>query len=767
MKNKLNILSFLIFITINLFAQNTNKITLFGFISDSIQNPIPYTTIEVLKSDSSFKYGAITDSTGVFHIDSIKSNQYIIKISALGYKTEYKNIKVITDKKTFSLGWIPMKLNTELLNEIVVNAHKTGYTIQVDKSLFYPDSTLIKQSKDALDLINKIPEIRVNKKNNKIKVLGNSNVLVLINGVNNGRTLKSIPPADIERIEIITNPSAKYNSDVANILNVILKDKRTKGISVYTDLSLCMHQKNHQAFTQISYNYKKVRVFVNYNAYFSKMLSLDTTYREEGIYKYTTIPLKETVYNSDFQNIQYGFDFSPNKTFKLNFTGQLNYEKSFGLTKSKTLHIQNDTNLSNKTLYDNDFNFNNIQQNYSLYLEKKFNKFNIISFTSNLYFLENTVNSFYKTLNLINNINSISKQNSINSKIDYTHKFSKAINFESGYQFYSRNINNNVNDANSLNESNYFDMRNSIYVNSIFKFNKFGMQTGVRVENLEIQLYDSINNNYTKILPYISINQKINKNNNIRLSYNERLNYPAFYQLNPYTYVSPDSINYSSGNPYLKPETNHNVNLQYVYNKNNFYSAISFKYKNVNNIIIENLYSQNGILKSKYFNKGKAENYTCNLETSFSLFDLFDIDVSVSGSYSMFKDNSEHNGFSYYSEIQFYSPLPWEIDLDIDLILFDKSINYNGDESASLLIDEIALSKDISDNLTIGFSVWEPLFKAIDKEYIWTKTYTESSISLITNNTCYMFNLTYIFNKGKKAKKVKHESLMEYNKKEK
>ena len=770
MKN-IQILFLLIFVTVNIFSQNTNKTKLVGFVSDSIQNPIPYTTIEVLNSDSVIQYGAITDSTGIFRIDSVKANSYIIKISAIGYKTKFIKTSVSADKKTFSLGWIPMKINTELLNEVVISAHKTGYHIQVDKSMFYPDSALVKQSKDALDLIKKIPEVHVNKRNDEVKISGNTNVLVLINGVNNGRTLKSIPPEDIERIEIITNPSAKYNSDVANVLNVILKDKRTQGLSVYTDLSLCMHQKNHRAFTQISYNYKNVRFFVNYNGFFSKMLSLDTTLREENIYTNKTIPLDESVYNSGIQTIQYGFDYFPNKTFKINFTGQLNYEKAFGSTDSKTLFVVNDTNLIDEVLYDNTFDYNNIQQNYSLFLEKKIKKNNVISSTTNLYFLENAINSVFNsfsstnTLNSSNYVNSISKQNSVNSKIDYNLKLNEKINLEAGYQFYSRNINNNVNDANTINNSSYFDIRNSVYANSIFKFNKFGIQAGARLENLQIQLYDTIKNSYTKVLPYLVVNHRINSKNNIRLSYNERLNYPVFYQLNPYTYVSPDSVSYSSGNPYLMPEISRNVSLQYVYNSNNFYSAVSLKYQNVDNIIIEELYSQNGILQSKYFNKGKAGNYICDFETSFSLFDFLDIDLSLTALYTAYKNNSEHNGFSYYSELQLYAPLPFELDLDIDVILFDKSINYNGYESTNLLIDEIALSKDISDNLTIGFSVWEPIFKAIDKERVWTKTYTESAVSQITNNTCYMFNLTYILNKGKKAKKVKHESLMEYNSK--
>jgi len=772
---KTNILILLLTVlTFSVFSQTINKTSVNGYITDSIQNPLAYATIEILNTDSVLKYGAITDSTGIFQIDSVKTDKYIIKISALGYKAKYLKKNIPADKKSFSLGWIVLKINTELLNEVVVNAHKTGYSVSVDKSEFYPDSSLIKQSKNALDLVGKIPEIHVDKKNDGLKVLGNPNVLMLINGINNGRSLKSIPPEDIERIEIITSPSAKYSSDYASVVNVVLKDKRKQGISIYADLSLCMHQKNHLAFMQISYNYKKLRLFINYNGFFSKMLSLDTTNREENIYKFITLPIEKNMFNSNMQSFQYGFDYIPNKTFLINFTGKLSIEDFINYENSKTIFLQNDTIIDD--IYSkNNMVFNDLQQNYSLYLKKHFNKNNSISSTTNIYLLSNTIDVNQNAYSLSNNteessINTIlSKfsQSSINSKIDYSKIFSDKIKIETGYQFYTRTINNNVSDINGITKMKYIDFRNSVYANSIFKLNKNGIQAGLRFENLNIALYDSIKNNYTKPLPYLSLSHKFNKSNNIRLSYNHRLNYPIYYQLNPYNYYSSDSVSSSSGNPYLKPEISHNLNLQYAFNNNNFYSAISLEYRNVNNIIVEDLFSNNGIVKSKYLNKAKADNYICNFECSFSLFDFFEIDALIIGRYSVFKDYTDHNGLSYYSEIEFYSPLPWEIDLDIDVILFDKNITYNGYESTNLLIDEISLSKDIFNDFTIGFSIWEPFLKGIDKERMWTTTYSESLISEYTNNTCYMFNITYMLDKGKKIKKINHESIMEDNRKAK
>ena len=763
----------ILFILPNLiFSQITSRsVRVIGMVTDTNQYPLPYSTVEFLNNNEIIKYGAICDSLGFFNLDSVKNGKYILKISCIGYKTTKQNLIIDTSNTKQLINPISLKIDVKQLETIEINANKTGYFSYVDKSVFYPDSSVLKVSKNAIDVIKRVPEIKVNKKDNTIKVLGNKNVMLLVNGVYNNRALNAITPDEIEKIEVITHPSAKYRSDIASVVNVVLKDKRKQGIDIYSDLSLCLHQKNHMTFTQISYNYKKLRLFINYNAFFSKIINRDTTKGIEDESKYLKFSINDPRFDYNNQEFQYGFDYAPNKTFLINFTGDLKYREMIDKYLGKTIYTQ-DSLPNNEILHKNNTLDNNIQQNYSLYLKKEFNKKNIISLITNLYFLTNTNNSNIENKHLNTALSNINKntifsdmqQSSINSKIDYTYKINKQLKIESGYQLYVRNIKININDNKQISILKYIDYRNSFYANSVLNIKNNGFQAGLRIENLHISLYDTVNNSYTKTLPFISLNHKFKHNNSIKISYNQRLNYPKYYQLNPYTYYSADSININSGNPYLTPEISHNINTNFSFNKKNFFSSIYLEYRNINNIIVESLQTSNGKIISKFNNLGKAEKYISNFNISITLFDLIDFEPDISIEYNTFKDRSEYNGFSYYTEIALYMSLFWDIDLDVNIILQEKRINYNGYEITNAMIDEISLSKYIFNNyFVIGFSVWEPFLKSIDNEKKWTRTYTESVYYEQINNTCYMFNLTFMLNKGRKAKEIKNKLLMEDN----
>ena len=262
LKNRISYIVLFIFVANYLFSQTTSTTSnVVGMVVDSNQYAIPYSTVQFLNKDSVIKYGSMCDEIGLFKLDSVLAGKYIIKISSVGYTSKYNNLLVKKDEPRTRISPIVLYADIYQIGEIEISANETGYISYVDKSVFYPDSSSIKSSKNALDLINKVPEIKVSKQDDIIKVLGNSNVLVLINRVQNNRVLKAIKPSDVERVEVITHPSAKYRSDIASVVNIILKDKRTQGINVYSDVSLCLNEKNHLAFTQVSYTFKKLRFF--------------------------------------------------------------------------------------------------------------------------------------------------------------------------------------------------------------------------------------------------------------------------------------------------------------------------------------------------------------------------------------------------------------------------------------------------------------------------------------------------------------------------
>jgi hypothetical protein len=446
---------FLFFFINTGFSQTTEITSVLGSVVNSKQYPIPYSTILFLNKDSIIKYGGICDSMGLFELETVKNGSYIVKTSSIGYLNEFTTVNINTEKKKTYLRAIMLKTDINQLEEIEINANKTGYTSYVDKTVFFPDSLALKTSKNALDLLNKVPEVKVNKKNDAIKVLGNSNVLVLIDGVHTNRVLKAITPDEIKNIEIITHPSAKYRSDIESVINIVLKDEKKAGISIYSDISLCLHQKNHLAFTQISYTYKKFRVFLNYNAYSAKYINRDTTTRTENPYKYHTYSLNDPSYDFNNQSFQYGFDFIPNKSLLVNFTGKLHLINTINTYQSRTIHTHNDTVLLDDMLSDNHSVDGNAQHNYSLYIKKVINKKHTFSQTTNLYFLNQ---KDYTTLeNKNNQVGQVSETNSqeilsffnqysINSKLDYSFLITKKNNLDLGYQFYSRGIENKIED---------------------------------------------------------------------------------------------------------------------------------------------------------------------------------------------------------------------------------------------------------------------------------------------------------------------------------
>jgi len=604
-----------LFITVfstNVVSQNISSTTVFGGVVNADGNGIQYATIQFLdKTDSITKYGTITKESGLFTLDSVESGNYLIKVSCVGFKTKFRSVNLEHIKKETYLKVFTLQIDTLQLESIKITGKAKGYYEFANKTVFYPDSISLKSSRNTLELLNRMPEIQVNKQTGSISVLGNGNVLVLINGIDNQRMLKVIDPKDIEKIELITHPSAKYRSDITSVVNIVLKDKRKQGFSVYTDLSISLNQKNHFGTIQMAYSLKKWNFFVNYNIMLYRALTHDTTKRVEhsGVnkFQYLSIPLSKSDFNSYMHRIQFGTDFIPNKKTILSFTGQINLSDFSFLSKQKTLYQLNENENESK----NGMNNKNIslQQNYSLFLKRKLSKKNTITWNTNIYFLNDTGNSIlFDTSSILSapyqsiterNQESEYNQFSINSRFDYEYSFTNSTKLEAGYQFYGRNIFSNIGSEGISYSIKYLDYRNSFYGNFISDFDKFGFQVGLRFENFNIKIYDTLKNDYCRFLPSFSLVYKLAKHHTVKFTYNKRLKYPSVYYLNPYEIYNPDSLSYSSGNPYLLPQTTHIIEVKYTYKRKNLNLSLSMEYNYVNDIITEKYEIENG--KWRYF----------------------------------------------------------------------------------------------------------------------------------------------------------------------
>jgi len=765
----------ILFISNTIEAQEVNYTNVSGMVLDSIYKPIEYAVIQLhSKQDPAMTYGALTDTDGKFLIKSIPLGKYHLIVSSLGYQTLKKEIELNNKRKNTKLGLIQLKEAPYKLGEIEITGQKNKVTERIDKTIFVPDSIMLRTAKTGIDVLKKIPEVRV-KNDQTISVLGNTNVLVLINGMNHNRSLLSIHPDNIKKIELITNPSVKYQSDVASVINIITKDYKQKGLTLSSNIYFCIDKKRHSGNIQLDYNVGKWNFFVSYYGNRHLQKSSDSLYRtdtsEANLITIRSYPISNNILDVLLNRIQYGFDYNINPKNIISFTSQIN-QFNFNSKRNNTTIQSTNNVLSNQSNILSSYDSKRTDQNYSLYYKHKFkNDKENISINANYYIfntnskhqVNNNTHLFmpdvsYTTLRTTNKIN---KQHSFNTKVDYTKTFSKEFIFENGYQFYHRKITSKSEIVNAEQSNlSYTDYRNAGYINLTYLKKKWNYQLGLRLENFDIDV-NEVKHNQTKLLPYGAILYKPNANNSIKLSYRKSLEYPAYSTLNPFKYYASDSLSYFSGNPYLKPEQKNNINLKYTYKKKHNYLTTGFSYSRLSDMIDQNVTLQDNILAYSYENIGKANQFEALLSGSSILFDWLEIELTLKAGYTDFLTKKTHSGYYYMADYDIYFPIFWDIDVEISGMLKEREINYNGYNEYGGYIDEILLSKSISDNLTLGIAVWEPFFIVKDKDKTWGDTFTETNHYTQLQSPSYMFNLTYYLKSGKKKKRLKKELLIE------
>ncbi len=532
-------------------------------------------------------------------IQNVVCQSYKVVVSSIGFKT-YKALQAIPEKGNSFYLRIDLIPDSNLLEAVEIVGLVTGARTLIDKTIFIPDSLSRKNAATGLDLISKAPGVTVNKASDQIKVFGNSNVLILIDGSNNDRDLKTIDPDDIEKIEVIANPSSKYDSDVATVLNVILKEERKKGLRVIANLNYFTQNKHNNGSVQVDYIFSKFRIFGSCKLYASKFTTLNYSSERqttlEGI-MYQSIDSSGNEYENIYRRyrFKYGFDFNISKKTLLNFTGTYGIFRNINNQNEKSYYLADNTSIYTADIYLNSDGRNNLQ-NYTVYAKHEFGPDDhTLSWNTNFYHMnrdaglrQNTCFMYSNdTVNSIRNTHSLNEINSVNSKLDYSQPFGKNMRAETGVQFYRRFIEN----GNTVNQiSDYFDYKDTrvaLYGSFIYKYQKFSTQIGIRAEQFSINIYDSVKFGRWNYMPAITTMMDLGKSGTLKLIFKQYLRYPNYYALTPFFYYSGDSLTASSGNPYLKPEKLNNLEFNYSLKRKSLFISTSIYYKRTNNIIGE------------------------------------------------------------------------------------------------------------------------------------------------------------------------------------
>ena len=743
------------FLFMNLKAQETNvaKVKLTGTVVEKIsKQPLEYATVTVLKSgDTKPITGGITDAKGSFSVD-ISPGIYDISIEFISFLPTKITAKDISSNT--NLGQVGLAEDATLLDAVVVRAEQTTVEIKLDKKVYNVGQDLLVKGGTVSDVLDNIPSVAVDP-DGTISLRGNENVRILIDGkpsnaINITDALRLIPADAIDKVEVITNPSARYDSEGGGgLLNIILKKGKNLGING-TLLGTVGDPENYGLSGTINYKTKEVNVFSNtgYNYRKNPGNSLvDTRYlNDDGT---TSNYINERHNNNRLNkgyNTNFGFDWflSDNTTL----TNQVNLRRYSGHNPENVTYdsYDQDYNYIGRTDRFNDVRSRDADVEYSNFFEHKFKKEGH----------KLTINSAFSiNKDKDNSLIDYGDQRTLNDQrqtrsvvtIDYVLPIKKDSQFEAGYKGEFNDLDTDFK-VDTLSESSssyrpdyrytnnleYKEKINALYTQFGSKINKFSYLLGLRWEdsNIDInQLLSSDFNNkrYNNFFPSAFLTYEIGDGNNISLSYSRRISRPRGRLINPFSNYS-SNINLFQGNPDLNPAFSDAYDLGYLkkWRKITLNTSIylnrtgdSFQFirRESGDFVTDINGSRTPVILTTPINLGVEYRAGFEFNTNYSPYKWWKINSNFNlyrsetqGDYTYTKstgevvtENLDNTAYSWSTRLTSKVNLPYDVD-------WQTNFNYNGRQKTAQGVNRgvpsmnLAFSKDVlKEKATIALNI--------------------------------------------------------------
>ena len=677
----------------NIQGQEHSRHSVTGTVKDAITGePLYRATVALLNPlDSTIALGTITDSTGQFQLKPAPG-EYMLKVQYISHQAKIKSsVKVSSEKPKIHLGTISLQPDQKNLSEVVVTGEQSKMTMRGGKKIFNVGTDLSNSGASAAEVLENIPAVTTDIEGN-ISLRGSQGVRILVNGkpssmmgLSGADALRYFPANQIKKVEIITNPSAKYEAQgAAGIINIILKEGQNWGLNGTFSLE-AGHPQDHGASMRMNYRKKWYNLFVRYN------FNIDE--HPGGGWREQTFNLQDTTYSLRTDrdrrrgginhNFQFGSDFyfTPNDVLKVSGVYSLGDEENYTDLTFKDFageQFQQDA-LRQRTIRDeleeeheSEYEFN---MNYEKTMGNEEHKLTADLQARSSVEVEDA--SLVETAGMPGNpLDTALFQNSLNdtdvkgylAKLDYTYPFSEEGKFETGFRGEYRTIQNKYNVEQRVTESqpwntledfsNTFYYDEEIYGAYVMYENRRGdisYQAGLRFEftriNTELKTDpDAHERTYSDFFPSLSFTYHLTEQNSIQASYSRRLDRPYFRQLNPYGTFNDDR-NYRTGNPLLDPEYTGAYDLGYIYNKEERSVYVgAFYRKSANEIERVDTVNNQGVTITKPFNLASRDNIGIETRYSNEFFDWWDFSISsyfYRGSTSGFAAGESLNNSSY------------------------------------------------------------------------------------------------------------------------
>lgn len=750
-------------------GQRPEPITITGIVIDQdTGQPLEYATL-ILQSlrDPDKVTGGITDASGKFSVETMPG-RYNARIEYMSYKTY--NFEAQTFKTSTDLGTIKLILDVEQLQEVEVTAERTTVELRLDKKIYNVGSDLTVKGGSVTDVLDNVPSVTVDVEGT-ISLRGNESVRILVNGKPSALSglstdaLQQLPAEAIEKVEVITNPSARYDAEgTAGILNIILKQSKTAGVngsvslnvgtpeSYGANVSLNLRRDKFNIFTNTSYRYRNSPG----NALFEQ-----ENFNEDGSTASFQDEIRDYQRQSDGFNTNIGFEYFIDESSSI--TNSFVYRTSGG-DDNTDIDFFNYDAVMNPTIQRNRFSTESDDDedvqysvNYKKNFERDGHELTIDYQYSSGSELENSI--IEETI--VGETDELPTEQTINDEsqvsqlvqMDYVLPFGKdsKSQFELGYRGTFNNFNTDFNygiltngvlasDPDYSNELNYKEYVNSAYTQLGTKIDKFNILGGLRMEasDIGIELVNTnevSNKTYVDWFPSLFLGYEFSEKEQLTISYSRRLRRPRSRFINPFPSRSSNT-NLFQGNPDLDPTYTNAFDLGYLrrwdkftFNTSAYYNYSTGVFQFITQetgdfVEIENSEDPSNpvivpVQVRTPINLADESRFGMEFTTSFVPkrnwrlswnLNLFQQKLTGDYEYTNYQNevivqNFDVDNFTYFTRFSAKLPLPGAIDFQSNLFYMGPSESAQS-KYKSMLSTNLAFSKDVvKDKATVSLNV--------------------------------------------------------------
>lgn len=578
------------------------------------QTPLASATVRLFRlPDSSFVAGTLTDESGAFSLASTPGN-YFARIEFIGYQP-VKTAALSVRSQVVDLGVIQLIPTSNSLKEVVVQAEKSSMELTLDKRVFNVGKDLANAGGTASDILSNVPSVAVDVEGN-VSLRGSSNVRILIDGrpsglvsIKGGSGLQQLQGSAIEKIEVITNPSARYEAEgMGGVINIVLKKERQEGINGSFDV-ITGHPTNYGLAANVNYRRRNLNFFVNYTLAYRNTPGRNNLYQE--VYRNDSTFVSRQNSRSQLKgmnnNARAGLDyyFSEKSILTAAYTWRTSKGKRFTNLEYLDYQYQSPELLAT-TKRTQDETETEPNSEYALTYKKTFARPGH-ELTADIRYLDNWENSdqyftqqtFYpgggSTPSILQRALNDETEKQWLFQADYVQPFAKEGKLEAGIRSSFRDMTNNYS-VTQRTETGWQPLEgltnNFLYEERIHaayailgnKAHKFSYQLGLRGEITDVtttlQQTNQVNpRQYANLFPSVHATYDLPRQHAIQASYSRRVRRPQYNDLSPFMTFS-DSRNFYSGNPDLNPEFTHAFevgHIKYV-EKGSFTSSLYYRH---------------------------------------------------------------------------------------------------------------------------------------------------------------------------------------------